>query len=158
MLTSGWVRVYANTWKSDVCAQKRQLSYVAISVHSIAQSPPSITMTSQIRPPLPVPSPPKGYPSVASYISSSPDLAVFRKFSSLNARNLLNMQTELMILEAELKELDTNDNRNSDKHVRLRSWQSVLDGRAPEDEVRCKVASTMRNKLEEYSEWIWQLT
>jgi len=64
------------------------------------------------------------------------------------------MQTELMILEAELKELDTNDNRNSDKHVRLRSWQSVLDGRAPEDEVRCKVASTMRNKLEEYSEWI----
>ncbi|KAF8540040.1 hypothetical protein BDD12DRAFT_881154 [Trichophaea hybrida] len=82
---------------------------------------------------LTVPPHPKGYPSVAGYISSSPDLAVFRKFSTLNAINLLNMQTELMILEAELKEIDTNDDQDSNKRDRLRSWH------------------TMRDKLEEYN-------
>ncbi|KAF8541729.1 hypothetical protein BDD12DRAFT_878275 [Trichophaea hybrida] len=107
-------------------------------------------MISQLRPPR-VPVHPKGYPSVAAYIASSPELAVFRKFCNLNARNLLNMQTELMMLESELEALDEQDADESERNDRLRSWQSVQNSTTPEDDLRKRVAYKVREKLQEYN-------
>lgn len=50
-----------------------------------------------------------GFPTFAAYIASDPELAIYRKFDFLSARNLLYLQGELITLEAELKEFDALD-------------------------------------------------
>jgi hypothetical protein len=93
----------------------------------------------------------KGYPSVAAFIASSPDLAVFRKFGQLNARNLLYLQTELIVLESELEALDREDLANAGEVDWRRSWESVLRGQKEDDNKRRKLVSEIRVKLKEYS-------
>jgi hypothetical protein len=93
----------------------------------------------------------KGYPSVAAHLASSSELAVFRKFSNLNMRNLLYMQTELIMLEAELAELDQEDAADTNRAVTLQSWEAILRGSSEKDVMRKEVALTMRTKLREYS-------
>ena len=95
--------------------------------------------------------PQKGYPSVAAHFASSSELATFRKFSNLNMRNLLYMQTELIMLEAELKELDQQDASDKTTAAVLQSWEAVLRGTSERDTIRKEVALTMRKKLQEYS-------
>jgi hypothetical protein len=95
----------------------------------------------------------KGYPSVAAYLASSSELAVFRKFSNLNMRNLLYMQTELLMLEAEFAELDQQDAADT-RAVTLQSWEAVLRGTTEKDVIRKEVALTMRKKLRDYSRLI----
>ena len=46
-----------------------------------------------------------GYSTLGRILGSRSDLAIFRKFASLGAQNLLCMQAELLDLEAELKVL-----------------------------------------------------
>lgn len=93
----------------------------------------------------------KGYPSVAAFIASSPDLAVFRKFGQLNARNLLYLQTELIVLESKLEALDREDLTNAGEVDWRRSWESVLRGQKEDDDRRRKLVSDIREKLKEYS-------
>jgi hypothetical protein len=93
----------------------------------------------------------KGYPSVAAHLASSSELAVFRKFSNLNMRNLLYMQTELIMLEAELAELDREDASDNNRVVTLQSWEAILRSSSEKDIMRKEVALTMRKKLREYS-------
>ncbi|KAF1956893.1 hypothetical protein CC80DRAFT_444140 [Byssothecium circinans] len=49
-----------------------------------------------------------GYPSLAAWIARDPDneTYVFRKFDRLSARNLLNLQNELMDLESKIDSMD----------------------------------------------------
>ncbi|KAH7379915.1 hypothetical protein BKA64DRAFT_686638 [Cadophora sp. MPI-SDFR-AT-0126] len=94
----------------------------------------------------------KGYPSVAAHLASSSELATFRKFSNLNMRNLLYMQTELIMLEAELKELDQQDASDKATSAVLQSWEAVLRGTSERDATRKEVALSMRRKLQEYNE------
>jgi hypothetical protein len=51
----------------------------------------------------------EGYPLLARFIYTSADGAVFRKFTELNVRNLLYLQSELYSLEERLFEHDAND-------------------------------------------------
>ena len=48
----------------------------------------------------------EGYADLAEYIVSDEDLSVYRRFCSLSARNLLYLQAELQVLEAQLRNLD----------------------------------------------------
>jgi hypothetical protein len=93
----------------------------------------------------------KGYPSVAAFIASSPDLAVFRRFGELNVRNLLYLQTELIVLESELETLDGEGSATACGADWRRSWESVLRGQKEEDIVRRKLVLEIRAKLKEYS-------
>jgi len=52
---------------------------------------------------------PEGYPSLAKFISTSADCAVFRKFTELNVRNLFYLQSEILDLEAQLYKHDAED-------------------------------------------------
>lgn len=45
---------------------------------------------------------PNGFPTFAAYIASDPELAIYRSFNSISARNLLYLQAELIELEAKL--------------------------------------------------------
>lgn len=44
-----------------------------------------------------------GYHTLASVMGTNPEYAIFRKFSSLNALNLMRLQAELLELEEEYK-------------------------------------------------------
>jgi hypothetical protein len=46
--------------------------------------------------------PTHGYPKIARLMGENPDLAIFRSFRELNARNLLYYQAELVHLEDQL--------------------------------------------------------
>lgn len=46
------------------------------------------------------------------FVCSDPELLLFRRFDVLNARALLYMQSELICLEARLREFDEGDEKN----------------------------------------------
>jgi hypothetical protein len=50
-----------------------------------------------------------GYPKLAGRMAVLPEIAMFKRFGALNARNLLYMQSELMMLEARLKQVEAED-------------------------------------------------
>jgi hypothetical protein len=51
----------------------------------------------------------EGYAELAEFIASDNDFLLFRKFSALGARNLLYLQAEVQVLEAQLTQLDEDD-------------------------------------------------
>lgn len=51
----------------------------------------------------------EGYAELAELIASDNDFLLFRKFGALGARNLLYLQAEVQVLEAQLKQLDEDD-------------------------------------------------
>jgi hypothetical protein len=55
-----------------------------------------------------------GYSRLAALMGNHHDLAIFRQFSVLNAKNLLYMQGELTHLEAELKMIALENQNSSD--------------------------------------------
>lgn len=102
----------------------------------------------------------KGYPSLAAFIASDSyhATAIFRRFHRLSARNLLQLQSDLMKLEAEQDALDAEDLQASTHYKDgARDWQ-VLQNRAGEtnnlrEKERLHVALEIRSKLREYS-WL----
>ena len=55
-----------------------------------------------------------GYSRLSELIGTHPDLAIFRRFSVLNSRNLIFMQGELTHLEAALETIATEDRKSQD--------------------------------------------
>lgn len=68
-----------------------------------------------------------GYPAISRYISRDPDQEtfVFRKFDELTARNLLNLQGELIDLESRLAAIDDKVETSTVSYLRssMRSWR-----------------------------------
>lgn len=102
-----------------------------------------------------------GFPTFAAYIASDPELTIYRRFDFLGARNLLYLQSELMALEAELKEYDALDfiqegKENMDVMLSSRSWQ-VFANKArdckSEEAKRMKVILKIRVLTKEYREY-----
>jgi hypothetical protein len=58
--------------------------------------------------------PTHGYPKIARLMGENPDLAIFRSFRELNARNLLYYQAELVHLEDQLHHIEWDDSRSTD--------------------------------------------
>lgn len=96
----------------------------------------------------------RGYPDLAQLMGQHVDLALYRRFASLNSRNLLYMQAEIMLIERELWALEFLDKHSGDqerssfsqnamKMMRNsggdanRYWEKVLE---------------LRSKLKDYSE------
>lgn len=63
-----------------------------------------------------LPSPPRlpGYPSFAHFVSQDGDAAIYRRYESLSARNILYLQSELHELEGQLEGLDAADVKERD--------------------------------------------
>ena len=77
------------------------------------------------------------YRTFASFINSDPELLIFRRFGHINVRNLLYLQSELISLEARLKECDEQDAADGTMDVMLSSkcWET-LETRAAEGKPR----------------------
>jgi len=102
-----------------------------------------------------------GYATVANSIAQDPDKEtyVFRRFDRLTARNLLNLQGELLVLQSELDALDAKASWSPDPdlHLSMRSWGALMSnakapntGNGEEATKRLKIASELEVKLRKY--------
>jgi hypothetical protein len=68
-----------------------------------------------------------GYLALAEWISRDPDYEtlIFRRFDRLAARNLLNLQSELVVIEQKLDKLDEEARQGRDPE--LRCWETLED-------------------------------
>jgi hypothetical protein len=99
----------------------------------------------------------RGYPSLADFMSRSPEAAIFRRFRSLALLNVLRLQAELQDMEDELGEIIQED-ATSGNRVResfscdfkaMRDFQhsAVKD----EQSVQYEQIESIGKKLHEYS-------
>lgn len=95
-----------------------------------------------------------GYNRLAALIGTSQNLAIFRRFSILNSKNLLYMQGEIIHLEKELNAIACEDKESDDPEKAefefcihtLKGPHKCEDG----DDQWCKILE-IRQKLKEYS-------
>jgi hypothetical protein len=94
------------------------------------------------------------YPKLSSFMTSWPDVAIFRRFGALNAQNLLFLQAEITHLERELQVIrESNALNNDEKGIHgERNWfelsQESEDG---EPHPQWVVIQDIRDRLKEYS-------
>lgn len=109
---------------------------------------------------------PAGYRLLASAMGHSPQLAIFKRFGTLNAQNILYLQAELTVLENKLEEYIKEDQsaRGGDRDIYDRDWETLKtsheinppgnDDKPPPTTVsnrQWKTFLEIRGKLKEYS-------
>jgi hypothetical protein len=101
-----------------------------------------------------------GYSKLASLMGSHPELAIFRRFGTLNAQNLLYLQAELVHLERKLQRCVASDiaSGHADRIIYDRHWQSLTEsGSRPDgDPEQWETALKIRKLLKEYSKMLEQ--
>jgi hypothetical protein len=87
-----------------------------------------------------------GYPALAEWISRDPDYEtlIFRRLDRLAARNLLNLQSELVAIERRLDKLDKEARQTRDPG--LRCWETFEDD-VENVESPCHKAAQERRRL-----------
>jgi hypothetical protein len=99
-----------------------------------------------------------GYPALSSWISSDIDDEgfIFRRFSRLSARNLLNLQSQLISIEKELEDLDRESRQTQD--VGLRRWETfenqLKDRSNKLAQRRKRLYDELESKIKSYREFI----
>lgn len=93
-----------------------------------------------------------GYPRLAHLMGSDPALAIFRRYGSLNAQNMLYMQAELNELESELHAVASEDrfSGHTEKERYSREWWRLARAQGG-DSLQWKKCLEIRTKLREYS-------
>ncbi|OCL08141.1 hypothetical protein AOQ84DRAFT_293747 [Glonium stellatum] len=94
-----------------------------------------------------------GYPRLGERMGSAPEMAIFRRFGTLNAQMLLYMQSELIHLENELRELEWEDSR-SDQPYRSKYSRDCFflhNPKTPGDDRQLKLVMEIKAKLKEYN-------
>jgi len=99
----------------------------------------------------------EGFADVARWITLDPDneTLIYRKFDELAARNLLYLQSELLVLENQLNELDVRDALSEDMDLKdaARTWETMMhryETSNEETRVRMDLIMRIRTKLKEY--------
>ena len=94
-----------------------------------------------------------GYPKLADFVGLEPQLAIFKRFGSLNAENLLYMQAEIASLEEDLRLVVADDVSTSNDEASRKfatSWRILQ--KAGRDSIQWRKRMELREKLREYSE------
>ena len=97
-----------------------------------------------------------GYPAVAAWMARDPDneTFIYRKFDKLSARNLLNLQSELIYLEWKLENLDNETWTSGDQVLKqsARKWETFVKNAAvrEEEKRRMELNIEIKIKLREY--------
>ena len=95
----------------------------------------------------------EGYEDFSKFIASDVDLSIYRRFGVLGARNLLYLQAELQVLEAQLQKLDDDDrneierssgNRRRDIQWAAKSWESFYQQSSQQGRQKEKMAIVLR--------------
>jgi hypothetical protein len=93
------------------------------------------------------------YEKLAALMGEKPTIGIFRRFSSLGAKNLLYLQAELVSLESELKRCVAEDNSSGDaeKLEYAVNWYSLMRSEEKGESMQWTVMRDIRRKLREYS-------
>ncbi|EHK20569.1 uncharacterized protein TRIVIDRAFT_223886 [Trichoderma virens Gv29-8] len=101
----------------------------------------------------------EGFAQVARWIAFDPDSEsfIYRKFDELAARNLLYLQSELLVLEKQLDQTDKNDAESDDMGLAdtIMTWETLerqYKNGNEEARIRMNLIVKMRDKLKEYHE------
>ncbi|PMD33927.1 hypothetical protein L207DRAFT_589478 [Hyaloscypha variabilis F] len=96
----------------------------------------------------------KGYPTFSAFIARDQDAAIYRKYESLSARNLLYMSSEIHELEGQLKALDEADFKSACfvAEGAARKWEHYSTGEHPKIQEHRELQARIRVKLKEYHE------
>lgn len=94
-----------------------------------------------------------GYPKLGGRMGMVPEMAMFRRFGTLNAQMLLYMQSELIHLENDLRELEQEDSRSDQpcESKYSRDCFFLLNPTTPGDNRQLKLVMEIKAKLKEYS-------
>lgn len=93
---------------------------------------------------------PNGFPRLAAFQSSESNFSLYRSFTYLHSRVLLDLQDEIASLEKELDEIDWDDFDEDPNRLRSREFDKASDqndGRS-----RAAILKEIRTKLMEYDE------
>jgi len=95
----------------------------------------------------------EGYDSLAVMMGKYPELCIFRRFSTLNYRNLLLMQAELMEKEDVLLSAIQDDQASIDPERRSFAvdFRAMLENTTEGGRKQREIALGMRPLLKEYS-------
>ncbi|OJI88570.1 hypothetical protein ASPTUDRAFT_135162 [Aspergillus tubingensis CBS 134.48] len=91
---------------------------------------------------------PKGYDKLAALMSRDPGSSIYRRFSKLNAKNLLYLQAEVAYIENELRTIIVEDSKSEDKKT---FPFSVWDIKTSDDPFQWEKVLEARKLLNEYN-------
>ncbi|KAF8856779.1 hypothetical protein BDZ45DRAFT_803912 [Acephala macrosclerotiorum] len=100
----------------------------------------------------------RGYRKLAALMGASRELAIFRRFDSLNMLKIMSLQAELIELEDHYKQACNEDDDRSAHHDRqwyTRSFKALLDDTTPSRQRENFLK--IRKKLTEYNEALLQV-
>ena len=95
----------------------------------------------------------EGYPSFAEFIAKDKDAAIYRRYESLSARNLLYQQSELHHLEKKAAELDqeeAKDIENVNAQQAARYWNYYANDTSGPGHVRRALQDEIKIKMKAY--------
>ena len=95
----------------------------------------------------------RGYPSFAEFIAKDKDAAIYRRYESLSARNLLYQQSELHQLEKQAAELDDQEAReieNENAQQAARYWDFYANDTSGPGCVRRVLQDEIKVKMKAY--------
>ncbi|KAK8180446.1 uncharacterized protein BKA78DRAFT_357666 [Phyllosticta capitalensis] len=106
---------------------------------------------------LDIPLPP-GHPALAEYMSKIPEMAMFRRFGTLNLQNLLYLQAEILELEQTLQTLQKKDSQGNEEQRRYATnWWFLRNAkRRGGTGEQWSLVEIIRKKLYEYNEALMQ--
>jgi hypothetical protein len=94
---------------------------------------------------------PNGFPRLAAFQSSEANFSLYRSFSYLHSRVLLDLQDEITALEAELDDIDWRDHDEDEDRLKSRDF----DVRQPDDtRNRRVILREIKAKLMEYGTFL----
>jgi hypothetical protein len=94
----------------------------------------------------------EGYPQLANLVSHYPGMAIFRRFTRLNAQNLLFMQAEIAQLELDLDMTALEDSRSNDPNRQsFQKYVHLLNTATGSDSLQWRKWMELRGRLKEYS-------
>ncbi|QYT03245.1 hypothetical protein H0G86_010215 [Trichoderma simmonsii] len=100
-----------------------------------------------------------GFAQVARWVALDPDkeTSIYRKFDALAARNLLYLQSELLVLENKLEQIDINDAKSDDMDLgdAIMTWETLeqqFNNGNEKARVRMDLIIKIRARIKEYHE------
>ncbi|KAF2851284.1 hypothetical protein T440DRAFT_423575 [Plenodomus tracheiphilus IPT5] len=92
----------------------------------------------------------EGYPRLAAFQSSEANFSLYRSFTYLHSRVLLDLQDEITTLENELDEIDQRDSVDNPQRLRCREIDEEVASTEGASRTRRVILKEIREKLQEY--------
>ncbi|KAI0588054.1 hypothetical protein Alg130_01678 [Pyrenophora tritici-repentis] len=95
---------------------------------------------------------PNGFPRLAAFQSSETNFSLYRSFSYLHSRVLLDLQDEITTLEKELDDIDWEDYEEDPRRLKSRDFDASQSDDKGEPRSRRVILREIRDRLKDYDE------